>query len=71
VNSARKTEPVRLWCRRRFLVAYWRVSGIGKVRKELGANIRSFRKKAGLSQERLAEQADLHPEKSWHLPSQA
>ena len=53
------------------MVAYWRVSGIGKVRKELGANIRSFRKKAGLSQERLAEQADLHPEKSWHLPSQA
>jgi predicted transcriptional regulator len=43
------------------LVAYWRVSGIGKVRKELGANVRSFRKKAALSQERLAEMADLHP----------
>jgi XRE family transcriptional regulator, regulator of sulfur utilization len=43
------------------LVAYWRVPGIRKVRKELGANVRSFRKKAGLSQERLAEKADLHP----------
>jgi transcriptional regulator with XRE-family HTH domain len=37
------------------------VSGIGKVRKDLGANVRVFRKKAGLSQERLAEKADLHP----------
>jgi transcriptional regulator with XRE-family HTH domain len=43
------------------LVAYWRVSGIGKVRKELGANIRAFRKQAGLSQESLAEKAELHP----------
>ena len=43
------------------MVAYWRASGIGKVRKELGANIRAFRKKARLSQERLAEKADLHP----------
>jgi XRE family transcriptional regulator, regulator of sulfur utilization len=37
------------------------VSGIGKFRKELGANVRSFRKKAGLSQEGLAEKADFHP----------
>jgi transcriptional regulator with XRE-family HTH domain len=37
------------------------VSGIGKVRKDLGANVRAFRKKAGLSQERLAEKAELHP----------
>ena len=43
------------------MVAYWRVSGIGKVRKELGANIRAYRKRAGLSQERLAEKAELHP----------
>lgn len=43
------------------MVAYWRVSGIGKVRKELGANIRAFRKKARLSQESLAEKAELHP----------
>jgi len=43
------------------LVAYWRVSGIVKFRKELGANIRSFRKKAGMSQERLAELAEFHP----------
>ena len=37
------------------------MSGIGKVRKDLGANVRTFRKKARLSQERLAERADLHP----------
>jgi hypothetical protein len=29
------------------------VSGIGKVRKEIGANVRSFRKRG--------EKADLHP----------
>ena len=43
------------------LVAYWRVSGIGKVRKEIGGNVCHYRKQAGLSQERLAEQAELHP----------
>ena len=32
-----------------------------KFGRELGANVRSFRKRAGLSQERLAEKADLHP----------
>jgi XRE family transcriptional regulator, regulator of sulfur utilization len=37
------------------------VSEIGKVRKDLGENIRSFRKKAGLTQEKLAEKSDLHP----------
>ena len=37
------------------------MSGIGKVRKDLGVNVRAFRKKAGLSQERLAEKAELHP----------
>ena len=37
------------------------MSEIGQVRKNLGANIRSFRKKAGLTQEKLAEKADLHP----------
>jgi DNA-binding XRE family transcriptional regulator len=46
---------------RRFLVAYYRMSGIEKVRKALGANVRRFRQKAGLSQKRLAEKADLHP----------
>ena len=35
--------------------------GIGKVRKDIGANVRTFRKNAGLSQESLAEKADLHP----------
>ena len=37
------------------------MSGIGTFRKDIGANVRSFRKKAGLSQEALAERADLHP----------
>ena len=37
------------------------MSGIGKVRKEIGANVRSFRTRAGLSQEKLGEKADLHP----------
>jgi transcriptional regulator with XRE-family HTH domain len=37
------------------------MSGIVKVRKEIGANVRSFRKRAGLSQKELAEKADLHP----------
>ncbi len=37
------------------------MSGIGKVRKELGGNVRTFRKKARLSQETLAEKAELHP----------
>jgi len=37
------------------------VSGIGKVRKDIGANIRTLRKRAGLSQEKLGEKADLHP----------
>ena len=44
-----------------FLVAYWRVTAIGQVRKSIGANIRTFRKKSGLSQESLAEKAELHP----------
>ena len=37
------------------------MSGIDKVRKSIGANVRNLRKKAGLSQEALAEIADLHP----------
>jgi XRE family transcriptional regulator, regulator of sulfur utilization len=37
------------------------VPAIDKVRKSLGANICAFRKQAGLSQEQLAEKADLHP----------
>jgi transcriptional regulator with XRE-family HTH domain len=36
------------------------VSGIGKVRKEIGANVRTFRQRAGLSQEKLREKTDLH-----------
>ena len=37
------------------------MSGIAKVRIQLGENIRSLRKDAGFSQEKLAEKADLHP----------
>lgn len=37
------------------------MSGITKVRQRLGANVRTARVAAGLSQEKLAEQADLHP----------
>jgi transcriptional regulator with XRE-family HTH domain len=32
-----------------------------KHRKLIGENIRAYRKKAGLSQEKLAEKAGLHP----------
>jgi transcriptional regulator with XRE-family HTH domain len=37
------------------------VPEIGQVRKNLGANIRSLREKAGLTRKKLAEKADLHP----------
>ena len=37
------------------------MAGISKVRRDIGANVRAFRKKAGLSQESLVEKADLHP----------
>jgi DNA-binding XRE family transcriptional regulator len=36
------------------------VSSIGKVRKGIGANVRTFRQRAGLSQEKLREKTDLH-----------
>jgi transcriptional regulator with XRE-family HTH domain len=37
------------------------VAGIEKVRRDIGRNIRNFRKRASMSQEKLAEAADLHP----------
>ena len=37
------------------------MSEIGQIRKKLEANIRVCREKADLTQERLAEKADLHP----------
>jgi transcriptional regulator with XRE-family HTH domain len=37
------------------------VSGILKVRKRLGEKIRSLRTAAQVTQEKLAEKADLHP----------
>jgi XRE family transcriptional regulator, regulator of sulfur utilization len=37
------------------------VAQIGKIRKKIGANIRACRETAGLTQEKLAEKADLHP----------
>jgi transcriptional regulator with XRE-family HTH domain len=39
---------------------YWFVAAIPKHRKIIGENVRLHRKKAGLSQEKLAEKADLH-----------
>lgn len=35
--------------------------GIQAVRKSIGSNIRQLRSRAGLTQEQLAERADLHP----------
>jgi transcriptional regulator with XRE-family HTH domain len=32
-----------------------------RAHKRIGENIRKFRKKAGLTQEKLAEKANLHP----------
>jgi XRE family transcriptional regulator, regulator of sulfur utilization len=37
------------------------VRSILRIRKLLGDNIRASRKRAGFSQEKLAEKADLHP----------
>lgn len=37
------------------------MAAIPKHRKVLGDSIRTSRKEAGLSQEKLAEKADLHP----------
>jgi XRE family transcriptional regulator, regulator of sulfur utilization len=37
------------------------MSGIRQVRGRIGENIRVFRKASGMSQELLAEKADLHP----------
>ena len=37
------------------------MSEINKIRKQIGANIRSLRKRGGLSQKALAQKADLHP----------
>jgi len=35
--------------------------GIERFRRNLGTNIRHYRKRSGWSQEKLAEKADLHP----------
>lgn len=39
----------------------YRVAVRSKHRKLIGENIRVYRKQKGLSQEKLAEKADLHP----------
>ena len=46
---------------REFLFSYDAVSRIAQRRKVLGQSIRKFRKGAKLSQEQLAEKANLHP----------
>jgi len=43
------------------LFGYGAVPTLLRHRKLLGDSIRKFRKEAGLSQEKLAEKADLHP----------
>jgi XRE family transcriptional regulator, regulator of sulfur utilization len=42
-------------------VLYRAVSSVLKCRRILGNNLRVYRKLSGLSQEKLAEKADLHP----------
>ncbi len=37
------------------------MAGIHTVRKSIGNNIRDLRQRSGLTQEKLAEGADLHP----------
>jgi transcriptional regulator with XRE-family HTH domain len=37
------------------------VASVAQYRRRLGENIRAHRKLIGLSQEKLAEKADLHP----------
>ncbi len=39
----------------------WPVQAVPKQYKIIGETIRTYRKKAGLTQERLSELADLHP----------
>ena len=52
----------RLWSRLTIPVSVvGAVANIPKHRKILGETLRASRKEAGLSQERLAELADLHP----------
>ena len=43
------------------MFGYGAVPTLLRHRKLLGDSIRKFRKEAGLSQEKLAEKADLHP----------
>jgi transcriptional regulator with XRE-family HTH domain len=44
-----------------FLLLWQAVSGARKQLSIIGASIRHHRKQAGISQEELAEKADLHP----------
>ena len=44
-----------------FLLLYAAVSRTAKRRKILGDTIRKYRKRAKMSQEKLAEHANLHP----------
>jgi ribosome-binding protein aMBF1 (putative translation factor) len=44
-----------------FLLLWRTVLGTPKQLKTLGATVRRYRKQAGMSQEKLAEKAELHP----------
>jgi transcriptional regulator with XRE-family HTH domain len=44
-----------------FLFALGSMAGPSKYQRIIGESIRQYRKQAGLSQEKLAEKADLHP----------
>ena len=59
-EEPRELKPSGYGVAGRILVAYCRVSGIGKVQNKIGANVRNFRKRVGLSQEKFDEKADPH-----------
>jgi ribosome-binding protein aMBF1 (putative translation factor) len=61
VGDATKKTSYRLWPEAGADVAIRGVPASPKHRKIVGDAIRAARKDAGLSQEKLAEKADLHP----------